>query len=74
MALSPVRGQSVISGVFQGMILGLTLVNIFSNGLDNGMNCTLSIFADDTKLGGVDDTPDGCMTIQRHLERLEKWA
>lgn len=74
MALSPVGSQSVVSGVFQGVILGLILVNVFSNGLDNGMDCTLGIFADDIKLGRVDGTPDGCTTIQKHLERLEKWT
>ncbi|GAB0183246.1 mitochondrial enolase superfamily member 1 [Grus japonensis] len=39
-----------------------------------GQSCTLSEFADDTKLGGVADTPEGCAAIQRDMDRIEIWV
>jgi len=48
----------------RGQYSGPVLFKLFINDLDEATECAFSEFADDTKLGGVVHTPEGCAAIQ----------
>lgn len=62
--------QLAVSYPWWSLILRSILLNVFINSLGDGIESTLSKFADATKLGKVVDTLEGKASIQRDFGRL----
>ncbi|GAB0185287.1 cAMP-dependent protein kinase inhibitor alpha [Grus japonensis] len=56
-----------------GFVLGPILFSMFTSDTDSGIECTLSKFANDTKLSGAVNVLEGRDAVQKDLDRLERW-
>ena len=65
--------QPITNGVHRASILELILCNICIHDWDDGRECTISSFMDDTRLGGVVYMLKVRAAIQRDLGGLKKW-
>ena len=64
------KWRPVTSGARQESLLGTAMFSIFVGDMDSGIECTLSKFAEDTKLCGAVNMLEGRDAIQRDLGGL----
>ena len=74
-----VRGEytewvDVISGLPQGSVLGPILFLIYVNDIPEMVNCSIKMFADDTKLFRTVKSIDDCNILQNDLDTLSQWT
>eukprot|EP00061_Rhincodon_typus_P008564 g31281.t1 len=64
----------VMNGFPQGSVRGPLLFMVYINDLGENIAGLISMFADDTKIGGVADIEENCQRIQQDVENLKAWA
>ena len=66
--------QEVTSGVPQGTIRGPLLFLLYINDIDENLNSTIRLFADDSAIYRKIDSIEDAMLLQQDLFRLQEWA
>ena len=64
----------VLSGVSQGTVLGPLMFLLYINGITQGIDSPLRLFADDCLLYGVINSVEESNRLQGDLDRLSEWA
>ena len=70
----PSSWSKVVSGVPQGNVLGPILFLIFINDLPNYVECSVKLFAGDTKLYFIANCPIDSNLIQNDIDHMNKWS
>ncbi|XP_042657593.1 uncharacterized protein LOC122154300 [Tyto alba] len=67
---------SLCLAIYRDLVIVLSELpqEVFPSDLDEGIECTLREFAEDTELGGSADPLEGRQAPRRDLDGLERWA
>ena len=68
------RWVNVTSGVPQGSVLGPLLFILYVNDITDGLQSTLEMFADDSKLYRIIQTPQDVNILQEDLNFISNWS
>ena len=66
--------RNVLSGIPQGSVLGPILFLVFINDLPDVVECSVKLFADDTKIYSAIENHDDCAKIQKDIDNLAAWS